>query len=65
MRAIKNFDTIFNLLYTKYFFKVIFKSIYLSNSKIYIFIDSLEMIKFIEGAKGLRSSTKHREKIMI
>ena len=65
MNIVEDFNDIFHFLYTKYFSKIIFNSIYLSNHKTYIFTNILEMIKFIEKTEGLKSIIKHRLKIII
>ena len=49
MNIITNFDVIFEFLHTKYFFKTTFELVYLSKHKIYIFINNLKMMRFIEG----------------
>ena len=48
INIISNFDIIFEFLYIKYFFKTAFELIYLSKHKIYIFINNLKIMKFIE-----------------
>ena len=60
-----NFNTLFDLLYIRYFLKVAFKPIYLSGYKIYIFTDSLEMVGFIGSTEGLRPSTRYRQKVIL
>ena len=64
MRSVKFFDEMFNFLYFKYFFRIAFNSIYLLNYKIYMFINSFEMIKFIDNLKNLRFFVKHHKRVM-
>ena len=65
INATTNFDIIFEFLYIKYFFKTTFKSIYLSKYKIYIFINNLKIIKFIEKVQRLYLLIKYRKKNLI
>ena len=57
------YNTFFNFLHEDYFFKYIFESMYLSKLKISIFAINLEMLKFQNNTKNLKSFIKYREKI--
>ena len=59
-----DFDTIFEFLYTKYFFKTAFESIYLLEYKIYIFIDNLEIMRFTGKIQRLRLLIKYQKKVL-
>lgn len=58
------YEALFKFLHEHYFFRAVFELIYLSSKKIIAFIEELNMIDFIEESNELRSSIKHRIKIM-
>ena len=64
MGAATDFDSLFDMLHTKYFPRVAFGPVYLSGHKTHVFTDSLEMVGFTGGADGLRPSVKHRQRAM-
>ena len=53
----------FIFLYKQYFSRVVFDFIYLSESKIYIFINNLKLLGFQGDILELRLLFKHREKV--
>lgn len=61
---VKIFNYIFRFLYIKYFSRMAFDLIYFFDYKIYILIDSLKIIKFINNFKDLRLIIKYREKVI-
>ena len=58
--TVKDFDSMFTFLHKKYFFRVAFDLIYLSESKTYIFAKNLELLDFHNNTQDLRLSLKHR-----
>ena len=62
--SITNYEILFNFLHIQYFFKCVFDSIYLSDSKTYLFSNKLNLLKFEKNAKNLKSILKHRNKIL-
>ena len=64
MNIVEFFDDIFRFLSTLYFSRVTFKSIYLQEHKTYMFMNSLKMIRFTREVERLRSSMKHRDKML-
>jgi len=65
VRVAENFNSLFNLLYTKYFPRVVFSPIYLALYKTKVFIDTLEIVGFTRGVDSLRLAAKHREKAIL
>jgi len=65
VRVAEDFNSLFNLLYTKYFPRVVFSPIYLALYKTKVFIDTLEIVGFTRGIDGLRLATKYREKAIL
>ena len=65
IRVAEDFNSLFNLLYTKYFPRVVFSPIYLALYKTKVFIDTLEIVGFTRGIDGLRLATKYREKAIL
>jgi len=65
IRVAEDFNSLFNLLYTKYFPRVVFSPIYLALYKTKVFIDTLEIVGFTRGVDSLRLATKHREKAIL
>jgi hypothetical protein len=59
-----SFEILFNFLHERYFSKTVFELIYLNSKKTVIFIEKLNMIDFTEESNELRSSVKHRIKIL-
>ena len=53
-----NFDNLFDFLHRKYFLKCIFQFVYLSNHKIHLFFDEIELLRFERNAEKLRSTRK-------
>ena len=64
IKFIKTFDNMFNFLYYKYFSKITFESMYLSEYKIYIFMNFFKMIRFIKDIEELRSLIKHYKRVI-
>ena len=64
MRFIKIFNDMFNFFYYKYFLRITFESMYLLKYKIHMFINFLEIIRFTKNIKKLKSSIKHRERVI-
>jgi len=65
VRVAEDFNSLFNLLYTKYFPRVVFSPIYLALYKTKVFIDTLEIVGFTRGVDSLRLAAKHREKAIL
>jgi len=61
--ATTGFKALFRFLYKDYFPRVVFRPVYLSEYKTFVFVDNLELLGFQGSAAGLRPSIKHREKI--
>jgi hypothetical protein len=59
-----SFEILFNFLHERYFSKAIFEFIYLNSKKTIIFIEKLNIIDFTEKSNELKSSIKHRIKIL-
>ena len=64
MSSARIFDNMFRFLHTKYFSRVAFGPVYLSDYKTHMFTDSLEIVGFTGSSEGLRPAAKHREKTM-
>lgn len=61
---IKIFETMLNFLHKQYFSRIAFEVVYLTEHKTVVLKDSLKLLEFQDTAKELRSSLKHREKII-
>ena len=64
MNIAESFDDMFRFLSTLYFPRVAFESVYLQEYKTHMFMNSLKMIEFTKEIKRLRSSMKHRDKML-
>ncbi len=58
------FEVLFDFLHEYYFSKAAFEFIYLNSKKTIAFIEELNMIDFTKESNDLRSSIKHKIKIM-
>jgi hypothetical protein len=59
-----NFEILFDFLHERYLSKTTFEFIYLNSKKIIAFIEELNMINFTKRLNELKSSIKHRIKIL-
>ena len=59
----KNYESMFHFLHENYFFKCVFKSMYLFEHKTQMFLNNLKMFNFQDSALKLRSSMKYKNKI--
>ncbi len=59
-----SFEALFDFLHEHYFFRATFDLIYLNSKKTVVFIEKLNMIDFIKKFNELKSSVKHKIKIM-
>ena len=59
------FEKLFDFLYNIYFPRVAFGLIYLAGRKTHVFVDSLEIVRFIGGANSLRLAMKYRERAIL
>ena len=60
----KNYESMFCFLHENYFFKCVFKSVYLFEHKMQMFSNSLKMLDFQDNASKLRLLMKYKNKIL-
>ena len=58
-----DYDSMFDFLHIRYFFKCAFESVYLFEHKTQMFSNSLKMFDFQNNASRLKSLMKHTNKI--
>ena len=58
-----DYDSMFNFLHTRYFFKCAFELMYLFEYKTQMFSNNLKMFSFQNNVSELKSSMKHSNKI--